>query len=146
MVAARGCEWMMSPLSNKVTAMPARPSIKATMSPTGPPPATMTAALPSRPRMRERGEESRGADGIDTEDLFGGNRGIGRHDFLHGADPTRVGQIENHPVRVLVFDLIIGVRVVVGAAHVVGAARRDHFPGRVIEIVDPHAEMNEAIM
>src|SRR6266849_7338216 len=130
MVAARGCEWTMSPWSNSVTAMPARPSIKATMSPTGPPPAMATA----------------GGDGFGTENLFGGDRGVGRHHFLHGADPARVGEIENDAVGVLIFDLVIGVWIVVGAAHVMGAAGSHHLVGRFVEIVHPHAEMNETIM
>jgi len=82
MVAARGCEWTMSPWSNSVTAIAGRPSIKATMSPTAPPPAMTTAG--------------RGRHGS----LFGGDRGVsGRHDFLHGADPARVGKIEDDAVR-----------------------------------------------
>src|SRR6266446_3919072 len=129
-VAARGCEWTMSPWSNSVTAMPARPSIKATMSPTGPPPAISTA----------------GDDWFGTGNLFGGDRGVGGHDFLHGADPARVGKIEDDAVGVLIFDLIIGVWIVVGAAHVVGAARRHHLLGGFVETIHPHAEMNEAIM
>src|SRR5262249_7136751 len=130
MVAARGCEWTMSPWSNSVTAMPARPSIKATMSPTGPPPATTTA----------------GGDWFDTANLFGRDRGVGRHDFLHGADPARVGEIEHDAVGVLIFDLVIGVRIVVDAAHVMGAAGGHHFLGRFVKIVHPHAEMNVPIV
>src|ERR1700730_10541840 len=128
MVAARGSEWTMSPFSNRVTGMPARPSIRATMSPTGPPPAMITAG------------------GICTEHLFGGERSLGRHNFLHGADPARMGEVEDDAVGVLVFHLIIGVRIVVGAAHVVRAAGSHHLLGRCVEIVNPHAEMNEAIM
>src|SRR5260221_1189785 len=128
MVAARGSEWTMSPFSNSVTAMPARPSIRATMSPTGPPPAMITAG------------------GICTEHLFGGDRGLGRHHFLHGADPSRMGEVEDDAVGVLVFHLVIGVRIVVGAAHIVRAPGRHHLLGRCVEIVDQHAEMNEAIM
>src|SRR5215831_12241614 len=41
MVAARGCWWRMSPWSSTVTSIPARPSKRPIMSPTGPPPATM---------------------------------------------------------------------------------------------------------
>src|SRR6266849_9172929 len=41
MVAARGCWWTMSPLSHTVTSTPARPRMRPTMSPTGPPPAMM---------------------------------------------------------------------------------------------------------
>src|SRR5712692_9982081 len=130
MVAARGCEWTMSPWSNSVTAMPARPSIKATMSPTGPPPAMITA----------------GGDWFGTESLFGGDCGVGRRHFLHGACPARVGEIEDDAVGVLIFDLVIGVWVVVGAAHVIGAARSHHLLGRFVEIVHPHAEMNETVM
>src|SRR5215468_11460158 len=96
MVAARGCEWTMSPWSNSVTAMPARPSIKATMSPTGPPPAMTTA----------------GDDWFGTESLFGGDRGAGRHNLLHGADPARVCEVEDDAVWVLIFDLVIGVWIV----------------------------------
>src|SRR5258708_11200134 len=91
MVAARGSEWTMSPWSNSVTAMPARPSIRATMRPTGPPPATITA----------------GRNWFGTEnDLFGGDRGLGRDDFLHGAFPARMGEVEHHAVGVLVLDLV----------------------------------------
>src|SRR5215467_1952299 len=130
MVAARGCEWTMSPWSNSVTAMPARPSIKATTSPTGPPPAMTTA----------------GDDWFGTESLCGGDRAAGRHNFFHGADPASMGEIEDDAVGVLVFDLVIGVWIVVGAAHVIGAAGSHDLLCRLVEIVDPHAEMNEAII
>src|SRR5215831_4406730 len=130
MVAARGCEWTMSPWSNSVTAMPARPSIKATTSPTGPPPAMTTA----------------GDDWFGTESLCGGDRAAGRHNFFHGADPASMGEIEDDAVGVLVFDLVIGIRIVVGAAQVIGATRSQHLLCCFVEIVDPHSEMNEPMM
>src|SRR5215467_15644707 len=130
MVAARGSEWTMSPWSSSVTAIPARPSIRATISPTGPPPTMITA------RDIWRGPEN----------LFGGDRGFGRHNFLHGAHPARMGEVEDDAVGVLIFDLVIGVWIVVGAAHVIGAAGSHDLLCRLVEIVDPHAEMNEAII
>src|SRR6516162_1871761 len=98
MVAARSWEWTMSPRSNSATSMPARPSIRATMRPTGPPPAMITA----------------GPAWFGTEDLFGRDSGLGRHHFLHGAFPAGMGQVEYHAVGVLVLDLVISVRIVVG--------------------------------
>src|SRR5262249_47599360 len=130
MVAARGCEWTMSPWSNSVTAMPARPSIKATTSPTGPPPAMITA----------------GDDWFGTESLCGDDRAVGWHNFFHGADPASMGEIEDDAVGILIFYLVIGIRIVVGAAHVIRATRSQHLPGRLVEVVDPHAEMNEPVM
>src|SRR5262252_191188 len=129
-VAARGSEWTMSPWSNSVTAMLARLSVNAAMSPTGPPPAMITA-----------GGIWRG-----TEDLFGSDRALGRLDFLHGADPARMGKVEDDAIGVLIFDLVVGVRIVVGAAHVIGATGSYHLLGSLVEIIDPHAEMNEAIV
>src|SRR5215470_16646860 len=133
MVAARGSEWTMSPRSNSVTAMPARPSIRATMRPTGPPPAMITA-----------GHIWRGTQ--DLTHLFGGDRGLGRHHFLYGADPASMGEIKNDAVGVLIFDLVVSVRIIVGAAHVIGTAGGQDLLCRLVKIVDPHAEMNEAIM
>src|SRR5579871_531438 len=109
--------------------MPARPSIKAMMRPTGPPPAMITALAFVWPTG-----------------LFGGYRGVGRHHFLHGAHPARMSEVEDDAIGVLVFDFVIGVRIVVDAAHIVGAAGGHHLPGRRIEIVDPHPEMNEAVV
>ena len=57
-----------------------------------------------------------------------------------------MGEIEHDAVGVLIFDLVIGVRIVVDAAHVMGAAGGHHLLGRFVKIVHPHAEMNETIM
>src|SRR5262252_4210605 len=118
-VAARGSEWTMSPWSNSVTAMLARLSVNAAMSPTGPPPAMITA-----------GGIWRGA-----ENLFGRDRGPGRHYFLHGAYPARMGEVENNAIGVLILDLVIGVWIVIGAAHVIGATGSHHLPCGLVEIV-----------
>src|SRR5580693_5339945 len=70
--------------------------------------------------------------------------GLGRDDFLHRTAPAVVGQIEDDAVRVLVFDLVEGVRIVLRPAAEISGAGVGRLLGGVFEIVDPHAEMNQA--
>src|SRR5580700_4065712 len=72
--------------------------------------------------------------------------GLGGDDFLHRAAPAVVRQVEDDAVWILVFDLIEGVRIVVGLAAEMGSARIGHLLGGLFEIVDPHAEMHEAMI
>src|SRR5919109_3207384 len=66
--------------------------------------------------------------------------------FLDGAAPARMGEVENNSVRILVFHLVESIRVVILPAHEVGAARLLDLLGGLVEIVDPHAEMNEPVI
>ena len=68
------------------------------------------------------------------------------YDFLHRAAPAVVRQVEDDAVRVLVFDLVEGVRIVVGLAGEIGGAGVGRLLGGLVEIVDPHAEMHEAMI
>ena len=57
-----------------------------------------------------------------------------------------MGDVENDPVRILVFHLVEGIRVVILTAHEIGAARLLDLLGGLVEIVDPHAEVNEPVV
>src|SRR5580692_6026101 len=72
--------------------------------------------------------------------------GFGGDDFLHRTAPAIVGQVEDDAVRVLVFDLVEGMRIVVGLAAEMGGAGVGRLLGGVFEVVDPHAEMHEAVV
>src|SRR5580692_12074627 len=72
--------------------------------------------------------------------------GLGRDDFLHRTAPAVVGQIEDDAVRVLVFDLVEGVRIVLRPAAEISGAGVGRLLGGFVEIVDPHAEMNQAVI
>src|SRR5580692_4409262 len=72
--------------------------------------------------------------------------GLGRDDFLHRTAPAVVGQIEDDAVRVLVFDLVEGVRIVLRPAAEISGAGVGRLLGGFVEIVDPHAEMHEAMI
>src|SRR5262249_1990934 len=71
---------------------------------------------------------------------------LGRDDFLHSAAPAIMCQIENDAVWAPVFDLVEGVRIIVRPAAKTGGARIGHFLRCLFEIVDPHPEMNEAVI
>src|SRR5919197_4067572 len=120
----------MSPWSKTETSTPSRPRIRPTISPTGPPPATMI-----RPFFAIRGRAPLGGD------LF-----VFWLHFLDGAAPARMGEVENNSVRILVFHLVEGIRVVILPAHKGGAARLLDLLGGLVEIVDPHAEVDEPVV
>src|SRR5580704_16242345 len=72
--------------------------------------------------------------------------GLGGHDFFHRAAPAVVRQVEDDAVRVLVLDLVEGVRIVGGLAGEMGGASVGRLLGGLVEIVDPHAEMHQAVI
>src|SRR5580692_7952155 len=72
--------------------------------------------------------------------------GLGRDNFFHRTAPAVVGQIEDDAVRVLVFDLVEGVRIVLRPAAEISGAGVGRLLGGFVEIVDPHAEMNQAVI
>src|SRR5215472_3021051 len=67
--------------------------------------------------------------------------GLGGDDFFHRAAPAVVCQIEDDAVRVLVLDLVEGVRIALGSAGKMHAAGVGHLLRGLLEVVDPHAEM-----
>src|SRR5580704_311459 len=129
------------------SAQPRRRSITPTSN--GAPSKTALWQLFPRSSAKARGSSSSaptrcrgGADFLFRRDLLG----FGRDDFLHRAAPAVVRQVEDDAVRVLVFDLIEGVRIVIGLAAEMGGARIGHLLGGLFEIVDPHAEMHQAVV
>ena len=72
--------------------------------------------------------------------------GFSRDDFLHRAAPAVMRQVEDDAVRVLVFDLVESVRIVLRPAAEISGAGVGRLLGGLFEIVDPHAEMNEAMI
>src|SRR5580693_4504902 len=120
------------------------PTLNGTLSKAASPP-------PFRPSSaKARGSSSSGRrtcrGGAESDLLRRNLLGFGRHDFLHRAAPAVVRQIEDDAVRVLVFDLIEGVRIVIGLAAEMGGARVGHLLRGLFEIVDPHAEMHQAVV
>src|SRR5580692_4354634 len=83
-----------------------------------------------------------GADFLFCRNLLG----FGRDDFLHCAAPAVVRQVEDDAVRVLVFDLVEGVRIVLRPATEISGACVSRLLCGLVEVVDPHAEMNEAMI
>src|SRR5271155_5224493 len=71
---------------------------------------------------------------------------LGRDDFLDRTAPAVVRQIEDDAVRILVFDLVEGVRIVVGPAAKMSGARIGRLFGGFLEIVDPQAEMHQTMI
>src|SRR5580700_1109078 len=72
--------------------------------------------------------------------------GFGGDDFFHRTAPAVVRQVEDDAVGVLVFDLVEGVRIVLRPAAEISGAGVGRLLGGLFEIVDPHAEMNEAVI
>src|SRR5580704_15578671 len=132
--------------SNRL-ARPRLPSIAPRSS--GAPSRTASSQLSPPSSARARGSSSsapaRCPGGIDF--LFRRHLlGFGGHDFLHRAAPAVMRQVEDDAVRILVFDLIEGVRIVIGLAPEMGGARVGHLLRGLFEIVDPHAEMHQAVV
>jgi hypothetical protein len=57
-----------------------------------------------------------------------------------------MGDVEDDPIRILVFHLIESIRVVILTAHEIGAARLLDLLCGLVEIVDPHAEVDEPVV
>src|SRR5580700_5817687 len=113
------------------------PSKTASSQPFPPTSARVRGSLSNAP-TRCRG----GADFLFRRHLLG----FGRDDFLHRAAPAVVRQVEDDAVRVLVFDLVEGMRIVVRPAAEIGGAGVGRLLRSFLEIVDPHAEMHEAVI
>src|SRR5262245_47539019 len=77
---------------------------------------------------------------------LGGDLFVAWLHFLDGAAPAGMGEVENNPVGILVFHLIESIRIVILTAHKVGAARLLDLLGGLVEIVDPHAEVDESVL
>src|SRR5689334_2099474 len=77
-----------------------------------------------------------------------GNAGVllfGRFDVLHRADPAARSEIEHEPVRVAVLHFVVAVlRFRRSPVHVLGAGF-DRLLLRGLEVVHPHAEVDEAV-
>src|SRR5579862_5074564 len=139
--------WSAMRYASNRSVRPKRPSI--TPASNGAPSKTASSQLFPQSLARVRGSSSSaptrcrgGADYLFRRHFLG----FGGDDFFHRTAPAVVRQVEDDAVRVLVFDLVEGVRIVLRPAAEISGAGVSRLLGGLVEIVDPHAEMNQAMI